>query len=470
MGVGFTTVSQSHKLRCRIAISVAQGSSLARPVHFPAVFLVSEAQGGKVRNPKKLHSIKQMLNVYMEDEDVVPNSDDTDDSHRVETTIFEIAGTDRPGLLSDVMRLFSHNGCDVRSAAVWTYQGRVAFVFSVTEKGKPLVDEVKLQRLHQLATEVVRGTNGGNSTCTVRTIKVRGEVHHDRRLHQLMLKEERDEWERANGSPTAVDAVANGDSSPLKSSFTGSSSPTDSAMSVHAADEGRSGDGKHTGSTPPHLRSPKYDTPIIDIGHCSHPEYWTVTIRCRDRTKLLFDTVCTLADLDFDIYHGTIDSDADGNAYQEYFCRPRSGDGDFNERQATLLKSMLESSIQRRFPKGMKVHVRSLDRFGCLTALASQLHQAGLSVTRAKVRTFATSNSCGHTLYVMDAHGGPPDRARVQQALMQCGGKLVESTELADGKSLLRDGHRFSFTFLQRQWSTTWAGGGSPTDSCYGSL
>lgn len=31
--------------------------------------------------------------------------------------------------------------------------------------------------------------------------------------------------------------------------------------------------------------------------------------------------------------------------------------------------------MQRRFPKGLKVHVHSLDRFGCLAALARVLHQ-----------------------------------------------------------------------------------------------
>lgn len=36
--------------------------------------------------------------------------------------------------------------------------------------------------------------------------------------------------------------------------------------------------------------------------------------------------------------------------------------------------------------------------------------QTGLSVTRAKVRTYATSKSSGHTFYVMDARGGPPDK------------------------------------------------------------
>lgn len=45
-------------------------------------------------------------------------ADETDDHHRVETTVFEICGEDKVGLLAEVTQLLSHNGCNVRSAAV----------------------------------------------------------------------------------------------------------------------------------------------------------------------------------------------------------------------------------------------------------------------------------------------------------------------------------------------------------------
>lgn len=116
--------------------------------------------------------------------------------------MFELGGPDRAGLLAEVTHLLTHNGCNVRSAAVralpaaaaaeglpledrrlgacacmhaavaarrpalthalvhtllhtaaaqvWTYRGRVAFVLSITEKGLPVVDGIKLQRLRQL--------------------------------------------------------------------------------------------------------------------------------------------------------------------------------------------------------------------------------------------------------------------------------------------------------------------------------
>ena len=49
------------------------------------------------------------------------------------------------------------------------------------------------------------------------------------------------------------------------------------------------------------------------------------------------------------------------------------------------LAAMIKAAIQRRFPKGLKVHVRSIDRFGCLSSLTRVLKDANLCVTRAKV-------------------------------------------------------------------------------------
>ena len=65
--------------------------------------------------------------------------------------------------------------------------------------------------------------------------------------------------------------------------------------------------------------------------------------------------------------------------------KPRLG-ALFNSAKAEKLRAMLESSIQRRFPRGLKVHVHSVDRFGCLAQLTRTLKDAELSITRAKVR------------------------------------------------------------------------------------
>ncbi|PSC74677.1 ACT domain-containing ACR2 [Micractinium conductrix] len=511
---------------------------------FVDVFHLSEANGEKVRNPKKLQSIKQMLNVYMQQqEDLVLNGDDTDDMNRVETTVFELAGPDRAGLLAEVTHLLTHNGCNVRSAAVWTYRGRVAFVLSVTEKGMPVVDGIKLQRLRQLVLGIMTRRPLSNSSGGLRALaaaaaagspgsaaaaaaaitvgspgssmgspssgmgmftsggvivnirKVRGEIHHDRRLHQLMLQEEINQWAQGLRLRTVDEEGPLGDPSdscilpppplderPPSQASMGSdgSGPSDSALSIEAAAAAAAaagglaaklGGGAALGGLPPAAavayRSPKHDRPFVDIDYSSDCDYWIIAIKCRDRAKLLFDAVCTLADLSYDIYHATIDSmESEGTAQQEFYVRPRTGDSGFDRGQAELLQAMLISSIQRRFPKGLKVHVHSLDRFGCLAALTRVLHQTGLSVTRAKVRTYATSKSSGHTFYVMDANGGPPDKARVEAACREIGGQLVEAGQEARSSSV--GSHRFSYSFLQRNWNQNW--GGSPGHGLDGML
>ena len=54
---------------------------------------------------------------------------------RTETTVFELAGEDKPGLLSETTRLLTANGCNVRSAAVrpslaWRITGPLHVVMS----------------------------------------------------------------------------------------------------------------------------------------------------------------------------------------------------------------------------------------------------------------------------------------------------------------------------------------------------
>lgn len=75
--------------------------------------------------------------------------------------------------------------------------------------------------------------------------------------------------------------------------------------------------------------------------------------------------------------------------FLQFYVRPRGGVQTFDEGRAARLRAMLVASVQRRHPKGLKVHVHSVDRYGCLAALTRVLKAASLSVTRAKVRLYA---------------------------------------------------------------------------------
>ena len=51
-------------------------------------------------------------------------------------------------------------------------------------------------------------------------------------------------------------------------------------------------------------RSPKHSKPEVDIKHCGQTGYWVVTITCKDRNKLLFDTVRHPLYVDIVLTHG----------------------------------------------------------------------------------------------------------------------------------------------------------------------
>lgn len=294
------------------------------------------------------------------------------------STVFELAGQDRSGLLADVLQLLTHNGCNVGSAAVWTYSGRAAFVVSVVEGGgQPIRDAGKLARLKQLLHQMM--DQGGNGIVTAQPVK--GLIHYERRLHQLLLKEEEKEWQRNKDSILARlqlktancscschqqqqggglgNGLASGNSSSnggqlALTNGTGGSSSSSSPMNglqqqLPQQQQQQPGVGSLGGAccccqmeqaerhivhsetsvgtlTPPHhtpsssagtldelaeseklLISPKFSRPHVTIQHYCHLNYWLVTIRCKDRNKLFFDTVCTLSDLNYDVYHGAID-------------------------------------------------------------------------------------------------------------------------------------------------------------------
>ncbi|CAL5228986.1 g12223 [Coccomyxa viridis] len=426
---------------------------------FYDVFDITEADGSKVENSRKLEALNQMLSADHGSGALL------DDSMHVspDSTVIELSGPDRAGKLAEVTKLLMNNGCNVRSAAVWTYKGRVAFVLSVLEKNRPIADRLKLQRLSQIMLDIMGGDLG-----IVTMDQVSGHVHHDRRLHQMMLAEDCKAWDVRYGAsqdkqlsnrPATAASTRLAELSSSSACLPSHGSPTDSASSLHAEcllTQDSSGD--DAGSSA--FRSTKHSKPDVSIVRCKHTGYWLVNISCKDRNKLLFDTVCTLADLDYDVYHATIKS-CDGMATQEYYVRPRYG-FPWDARRAEKLAAMLEASIQRRFPRGLKVHVQSVDSFGCLAALTAVLRDAGLTITRAKVRTNAAHNMCGHTFYVMDAGGSAPQRSTVEAACAQLGGQLMEPSP---NQGPLSSSGTISFSFMGQQWRSSWGGSAGSPDS-----
>lgn len=438
---------------------------------FLDVFEVQEVEGGPVRCPRKLHSIHRMLHITYSDESITANGDDTDDVRLVETTVFELCGRDEPGLLGRVTEQLMLQGCDVRSAAVWTYAARVALVLSVTTQGCPITDERTLRVLRMMLHEVMSGDGRG----TVLSRKVKGEVHHDRRLHRIMLAEAARDYDQtvSDGTPYSASKPCPCPSAAICGR--GSTLPpfthlSDSAGSVHSGLAKAAWQDEAGQDTL--CRSSKYSRPDVEVTDSGRSQYWTVTIACKNRPKLLFDTLCTLCDSGYEVFHATVDTLPDNAAFQEFYVRPRGAFTVFHAAAAAKLRAMLEASVQRRFPMGLKIHVHSVDKYGCLANFTRLLRDADLSVTRAKVKTFAVNSSSGHTLYVVNSDGSLPSNAAVEEACSCVGGRLVDSrAEIASRSgsesSSFTDSvaPSFNFSIFNRKLEQHWQGSLSDTEA-----
>lgn len=60
--------------------------------------------------------------------------------------------------------------------------------------------------------------------------------------------------------------------------------------------------------------------PVVTVENCMEKGYSVVYVRCKDRPKLLFNTVCTLTDMQYVVFHATVNAE-DQEANQVFFIQ-----------------------------------------------------------------------------------------------------------------------------------------------------
>ncbi|KAL0396891.1 UNVERIFIED_CONTAM: ACT domain-containing protein ACR4 [Sesamum calycinum] len=282
-------------------------------------------------------------------------------------TSIELIGSDRPGLLSEVSAVLTHLKCNVVNAEVWTHNTRAAAVMQVTdeETGGAITDPERLAMVKRLLCNVLKGSNKSREAKTVVSL---GATHTERRLHQMMF-DDRD-YER---------------------------------MCDDSADE--------------------KERPNVNVVNWHDKDYSVVTIRCKDRPKLLFDIVCTLTDMQYVVFHGNVDAEGP-EAYQEYCIRHIDGSPVKSDAERQRVIQCLEAAIQRRVSEGLKLELCTSDRVGLLSDVTRIFRENSLTVTRAEVTTRA--GKAVNTFYVRDASGYPVDP------------KIIDSIRQTIGQTILR--------------------------------
>ncbi|CAL5005061.1 unnamed protein product [Urochloa decumbens] len=355
---------------------------------FMHVFNVTDQDGSKLQNKEVIDHIQKCL----ESEDCLASPAATWPTYGAapaedQSTCIELTGTDRPGLLSEVCAVLASLSCNIVKAEVWTHERRAAAVFQITDEitGLAIRDAGRLSRVQELLRTVMHG----DGTC-VDGVPVGGAARAERRLHQLMLD---DGGAARGGAGGEEDAVA--------------------------GEYDRCGRAR----------------PKVVVMDCTERQYTIVILRCRDRPKLLFDTLCALCDLHYVVFHGTVDAERGSkeDAYQEYYVRHVNGHPVRSDTERLRLVRCLEAAVERRASDGLELEVRTEDRVGVLSEITRVFRENSLSIIRAAIAT--RDGTAEDTFYVSDAYGNPVDGRTMDAVGEQLGDVVLRVKKRGGGSS-----------------------------------
>lgn len=343
---------------------------------FMDVFNVTDQDGSKLQNMEVIDHIQKCLE---SDGYLAPPANGGFVLPEDQVTSIELTGADRPGLLSEVCAVLAALSCNIVKAEVWTHDRRAAAVIQITDEATGLAvhDAGRLSRAQELLSNLMQGDGKCNrgGTCVSA-----GAARTERRLHKLMLDD------RAGGG----------------------------------GEETVSGSTKERGGGCGKAR-PKAAAKVV-VMDCTERQYTVVILRCRDRPKLLFDTLCALNDLQYVVFHGTVDAEgATKEAYQEYYIRHVDGHPVRSDAERTRLVRCLEAAVERRASNGLELEleVRTEDRVGLLSEITRVFRENSLSIIRAAITT--KDGKAEDTFYVSDAHGNPVDGRTIDSVGEQLG-------------------------------------------------
>uniref|UniRef100_A0A6M2ENM4 ACT domain-containing protein ACR n=1 Tax=Populus davidiana TaxID=266767 RepID=A0A6M2ENM4_9ROSI len=285
-------------------------------------------------------------------------------------TALELTGTDRVGLLSEVFAVLADLQCNVVDAKVWTHNGRIASLMFVKDcnSGSAIEDTQQIDRIEARLRNVLKGDNDIRSAKTMVSMAV---THTERRLHQMMFADR--DYER---NP---------------------------------------------------ILQPSGDSPVVTVQNWVERGYSVVNVQCRDRTKLLFDVVCTLTDMEYIVFHATIKTSGD-RAYLEFYIRHADGTPISSEPERQRVIQCLQAAVERRASEGVRLELCTLDRQCLLADVTRTFRENGLNVTRAEIST--TRDMALNVFYVTDAIGNAADPKLIESVRQKIGMSSLKVKEL----------------------------------------
>ncbi|XP_075097011.1 ACT domain-containing protein ACR2-like [Nicotiana tabacum] len=359
---------------------------------FMDVFHVKDELGNKVTDQRVINYIQQAIGANREG--IHKSKSESRNFLKCESPpeprAIEMTGRDRPGLFSEISAALADLHCNVVEAHAWSHNARLACVVYISEESTDTpIDHDRLLAIEDHLTTVLRATTArstneesGNQqeVKTAYGLNPEGEgtvTDVERRLHQLMLSVR--DFESPNSKPI--------------------NSP-------------------RMGSPRCEINDKEEKMLSVCIENCDEKGYSIVSIQCKDRRRLMFDTVCTLTDMQYVIFHASVDSRG-GCAFQEYFIRHVDGYAMSTESEKERVVKCLEAAIERRACEGIRLELCANNRVGLLSDITRVLRENGLAVVRADVAT--EGGKARHTFYIRDISGNDIDMKFVKSMKTEMG-------------------------------------------------
>ncbi|KAJ1701566.1 hypothetical protein LUZ63_001345 [Rhynchospora breviuscula] len=367
---------------------------------FMDVFSVTDRDGHKLSDQVTIDKVESHIRKSLgADTSYVPSKRrSVDVATSTNYTVIELTGNDRPGLLSEVSAVLSDLNCNLIHVEIWTHNTRVAAVLHLTDQStnSPITDVERNSKIEQRLKNVLKGgsdlSRGAKAGVSVGCTK-----SMQRRLHELM----------------------NDDG--------------DFEIDSQGVAGGKSGG------------------PTVMITNWNDKDYSVVTIRCKDRPKLLFDTLCSLTDMRYVIFHGNVAIEGP-EAYQEFYIRDVNGSRVKDEDRERVMH-WLKAAIERRVSEGLKLELSTKDRAGLLKEVTRIFREHSLTVTRAEISS--EEGEAISTFYVRDRSGDIVEQRRIETIREELKESVlrVEGQDGQAGKSTKRSPMNFLFGELFRAMS-----------------
>ncbi|XP_022941429.1 ACT domain-containing protein ACR2 isoform X1 [Cucurbita moschata] len=372
-----------------------------------AVFHVKDENSHKLTDQKVINSIQQAIGTTKGPDNSAKTRSYADSllksDNSGEHTAIEMTGTDRPGLFSEISAALADLHCNVVEAHAWSHNARLACIAYISDQStdSPIEDPHRLATIEEHLSTVLRAATAPLITSWAHTLQQEVKTsatittNVERRLHQLLLSVKDYDW------------------------------TSESISKRRKSNE-------------------EWRKITVRIESCDQKGYSIVSIECKDRPRLMFDTVCTLTDMQYVIFHASISSKGD-NAFQEYFIRHVNGYALNSENDKQRVVKCLEAAIERRVCEGVRLELCANNRVGLLSDITRVLRENGLNVVRADIAT--QGEKAINAFYVKDISGKDVDMEMVESMKKEIGSivlRVKNETSPPSTPQITRS--RFSFS------------------------